>query len=331
MGTRSTTRILTRSDVANLLSVDDCLTAVESGFRAQGLGQAPPPGALGHHLAGGAFHMKVASMVTDRPWFAAKVNGNFFGNPAAGLPRIQGALVLIDAEFGTPLAVMDSIEITILRTAAATAVAAKHLSRDDARTVTVAGCGLQGRAHVRALARVRDIRAFHLYDSDQSAAVRLADELRSSVDAVLEPVGDFSAAARTSDIIVTCTPSRTAILGADDVASGAFVAGVGADSEEKQELDPHLLASSLVVTDSTAQCAAFGDLRYAIAAGLMTTTDVYAELAAIVAGTAEDPRHSGRTTVFDSTGTAIQDVASAAIVYERAVERGVGTTVNLAG
>ncbi len=325
------TRILTRSDVANLLSVDDCLTAVEGGFRAQGLGHAPPPGALGHHLAGGAFHMKVASMVTDRPWFAAKVNGNFFGNPAAGIPRIQGALVLFDAEFGTPLVVMDSIEITILRTAAATAVAAKYLSRDDAHTVTIAGCGLQGRAHVRALSRVREIRAFHLYDSDQSAAIRLAEELRDCVGAKLDPVSDFRAAARESDIVVTCTPSRTAILSTDDVAPGAFVAGVGADSEEKQELDPRLLASNIVVTDSTAQCAAFGDLRYAIAAGLMTTADVYAELAAIVAGTVPKPRDAGRTIVFDSTGTAIQDVASAAIVYERAVARGVGTAVNLAG
>ena len=324
------TRILTRSDVASLLSAADCLAAVEGGFRAQGLGQAPPPGALGHHVAGGAFHLKAASMVTDRPWFAAKVNGNFFGNPSAGLPRIQGALVLCDAEFGTPLAVMDSIEITILRTAAATAVAAKYLSRDDAHTVTIAGCGLQGRAHVRALAGVREIREFRLYDSDPSSAVRLADELGDSIGAAMEPVTDLRAAAHDSDIVVTCTPSRTAILGVADVAPGSFVAGVGADSDEKQELDPHLLASSLVVTDSTAQCAAFGDLRYAIAAGLMTATDVHAELAAIVAGTAVNPRDSGRTIVFDSTGTAIQDVASAAIVYARAVERGVGSEVDLA-
>lgn len=324
-------RILTRSDVANLLSADDCLAAVEGGFRAQGLGQAPPSGALGHHLVGGAFHMKVASMTTDRPWFAAKVNGNFFGNPAAGLPRIQGALVLCDAGCGTPLALMDSMEITILRTAAATAVATKYLSPDDAHTVTIAGCGLQGRAHIRALAGVRAVRTFRLYDSDPSAAARLADELRGSVHAAVEPVRDLRSAAHDSDIVVTCTPSRTAIVGADDVAPGAFVAGVGADSDEKQEIDPRVLASSIVVTDSTAQCASFGDLRYAIADGLMTTADVYAELAAIVAGTVPNPRASGRTIVFDSTGTAIQDVASAAIVYERALERDIGTTVNLAG
>jgi alanine dehydrogenase len=325
-----TTRILTRSDVASLLSVDDCLTAVEAGFLAQGLGQAPQPGALGYHLPDGAFHVKVASMTTDRAWFAAKVNGNFFGNPAAGLPRIQGALVLCDAARGTPLALMDSTEITVLRTAAATAVAAKYLSPDDAQTATIAGCGLQGRAHIRALARVRDVSTFRLYDSDPAAAARLADGLRDSVRASLEPVNDLGAAARDSDIVVTCTPSRTAILAADDVAPGAFVAGVGADSDEKQELDPRLLAAGLVVTDSTAQCASFGDLRYAIAEGLMTTADVFAELAAIVAEAVPNPRDMGRTIVFDSTGTAIQDVASAAIVYQRAVERGIGTTVNLA-
>jgi alanine dehydrogenase len=135
---------LSRSEVARLLSLDECIAAVEEAFRLQGEGRLQTPGILAMPSTGGGFHVKAAVMGR---WFAAKINGNFSGNPARfGLPAIQGMIYLADAVNGAPLAVMDSVEITILRTGAATAIAAKHLARGDSRVVTICGCGHQGLA-----------------------------------------------------------------------------------------------------------------------------------------------------------------------------------------
>src|SRR4051794_6557846 len=125
--------VLTRGDVASLLTLDDCIAAVEDAFRRVGTGEARPAGILGFPFAGGGFHVKVAAL-GDR--FAAKVNGNFSGNPARGLPAIQGAILLSDSGNGRLLAVLDSIEITILRTGAATAVAAKYLARPNSQVAS---------------------------------------------------------------------------------------------------------------------------------------------------------------------------------------------------
>jgi alanine dehydrogenase len=324
------TIVLTRSDVAGLLSLDHCIAAVEEAFRAHGLGRVTPPGALGHPVAGGGFHVKAASLALGRPYFAAKTNGNFTHNGERfGLPRIQGVIVLCDAEHGTPLALMDSIEITSLRTGAATAVAARHLARPDAAVATIVGCGVQGRVQLRALTRVRPLRKVHAYDATPEVARRFAADLAPELGIDIEAVTDLGPATRRSDVVVTCTPSRHPILGRPDVGPGTFIAAVGADSEEKQEIDPHLLASSAVVVDVLEQCATFGDLHHALAAGAMRPDDVRAELGQVVAGTKPGRLTDEETIIFDSTGTALQDVAAAAVVYERALELGVGYPTDL--
>jgi ornithine cyclodeaminase/alanine dehydrogenase-like protein (mu-crystallin family) len=125
-----TTLLLSRSDVERLLTPDECIAAVEDAFRRHAIGEIPAPSILGIHVEDGSFHVKAAQIALDRPYFAAKLNGNFPQNgPRHGLPTIQGVLILSDASDGTPLAVMDSMSVTALRTAAATAVAAKYLSR----------------------------------------------------------------------------------------------------------------------------------------------------------------------------------------------------------
>jgi len=129
----SGTLLLTRKDVSELLTLNDCVLAVEQAFRLQGEGRAPAPGVLGVHAQGGGFHIKAGTLPLSRKYFAAKANANFPGNPARGLPTIQGVVLLFDADNGQVLAAMDSIEITILRTGAATAVAAKYLARKDSR------------------------------------------------------------------------------------------------------------------------------------------------------------------------------------------------------
>src|SRR4051794_23974768 len=151
-----TTLLLSRSDVERLLTPDECIAAVEDAFRRHALGEIPAPGILGMHVTDGSFHVKAAQLTRERPYFAAKLNGNFPQNgPRRGLPTIRGVLILSDAENGAPLAVMDSMALTALRTAAATAVAAKYLSRETSKTVLICGCGGQAAAQLTALLRVR--------------------------------------------------------------------------------------------------------------------------------------------------------------------------------
>jgi len=327
--THSATLLLTRSDVASLLTLEDCIVAVENAFRLHGLSRVSAPKALGMPSTDGGFHIKAAMMELSFPYFVVKLNGNFFRNRERfAMPSIQGLIVLADARNGYPLAVMDSIEITVLRTAAATAVAAKYLARPECRVATICGCGTQGRIQLRALAKILALKRIYAFDVREESARDFAKELTPVLGLEIEAVSDLAAATLKSDICVTCTPARKFFLGKDLIAAGTFIAAVGADNEDKQELDPRLLASSTVVTDIREQCAEIGDLHHAIREGMMRLTDVHAELGEIVAG-----RKPGRTSheqiiVFDSTGTALQDVAAAAVVYERAVRQGVGARLS---
>jgi alanine dehydrogenase len=314
------TLLLRRRDVAALLDLDECMVAVEQAFRSHAEGRSLPPGVLSVRARHGGFHIKAAGLELTRPYFVAKVNGNFFRNRERfGMENIQGLIALCDAENGYPLAVMDSIEITILRTGAATGVAAKHLARADASVATIVGCGNQGRISLRALAAVRRIERAYAFDTDQEQAKRYADELSGELRIAVTAVRELSAGLRNSDICVTCTPSREPYLNQSDVVPGTFIAAVGADNEEKQELDPRLIAAGKVVVDSLDQCAVIGDLKLALRQGLMTKADVHAELGEVIAGRRAGRENDEEVIVFDSTGTALQDVAAAAIVYENAM------------
>jgi ornithine cyclodeaminase/alanine dehydrogenase-like protein (mu-crystallin family) len=239
-------------------------------------------------------------------------------------------IVLCDAEKGNPLAVMDSREITSLRTAAATAVAAKHLARPDSCTLTICGCGAQGRVQAHAIAAVCHLTQILAYDKNHELAVRLSHTLSDQLNIRVTPVSDLAAAAQQSDICVTCTTSREPLLGRDDVRAGTFIAAVGADNPEKQEIHPDLMARSKIVADLVEQCAAMGDLHHALKAGSIRRSDVHAELGEIVAGKKSGREDDDEIIVFDSTGMALQDVAAAALVYERALRDGVGARLQLA-
>lgn len=324
--------VLSRRDVLDLLTLPDCIAAVEQAFRLHAEGRTLGPGVLGVPAADGGFHIKAAGVVGERSYFAAKTNANFPKNPERfGLPTIQGTIVLADASNGVPLAIIESGSVTALRTGAATAVAAKCLARCDARTATIVGCGVQGELQLAAIAAVLPLERAWVLDTDYARAESMAARASASLRLRVEAAKDLRAALRESDVCVTCTPARGAFVMRADVAPGMFIAAVGADSQGKQELEAALVASVTLVVDVLDQCAEIGELQHALAAGLMTRSQVHAELADVVVG-----RHPGRTrddeiTVFDSSGTALQDVAAAIAVYEKARATGRGTEVKLNG
>ena len=322
---------LTSREVQNLLTLDDCIRAIERAFRLLGEGKAIPPAVLSVHGLEGGFHVKAGLLNLGANYFAAKVNGNFPENGARfGLPTIQGVIVLCDGEKGTPLAVMDSRDITSLRTAAATAVAAKFLARRDSRTVTICGCGNQGRVQLIALSGVRPLQAVFAYDKSQDLSSHFAREMGSRLKIAVTATDDLGAAIRESDICVTCTPSREPLVGLDCVRWGTFIAAVGADNPQKQELEPALMAKSKIVCDMLEQCAVMGDLRHALEAGAVSRSDVHAELGEIVAGKKPGRESDDEITIFDSTGMALQDVAAAATLYENVKKQKAGIRLSLA-
>jgi ornithine cyclodeaminase/alanine dehydrogenase-like protein (mu-crystallin family) len=326
------TRILTRAQVQALLGWDECIAAVENAFRLHAEGRSLPPGVLAVRAREGGFHVKAAGLELGRLYFAAKTNANFPDNPRQrGLPAIQGVIVLCDADDGRPLAVLDSMEVTIRRTAAATAVAARYLARADARSATICGCGVQGRAQLRALVRVLSLERAYAFDRDESVSRAFARDLTADLGFEVTPATDLASGLARSEVCVTCTPSRRPFLFREQVRPGTFIAAVGADSPDKQELDPRLMASAVVVTDGLEQCAAIGDLHHALEAGVLTRDGVYAELAELVIGRKPARHSSDEITIFDSTGTALLDVAAATVVYEKALAEGVGLSVAFGG
>ena len=313
------TLLLSRREVERLLTPDVCIAAVEDAFRRLAEGSVPPPGILGMHAGEGSFHVKAGFLTLDRPYFAAKLNANFPQNgPRHGLPTIQGAVLLSDASNGVPLAIMDSISITALRTAAATAVAARHLAPKECDSALIVGCGGQAAAQLQALLTVCKPRRVLAYDTDPSKARAFAASMRVEVGASL------AEAVAASRIVITCTTARRFLITRDMVRPGTFIAAVGADHEEKQEIEPRLLAAAKLVTDVTEQACRIGDLHHAIQAGVLTREAVHAELGEVVAGRKKGREREDEIIVFDSTGTGLQDVAAAIAVYRKAVDARAG-------
>ena len=323
--------LLNRRNVADLLTIDECIVGVEQAFRLHAEGKAPTPKVLGIHADNGGFHIKAGILGFERTYFVAKVNANFPGNSKQyGLPTIQGIIVVCDAMNGRLLALMDSIEITIIRTGAATAIAAKYLAPSDARIVTICGCGNQGRISLIALMKVRHLEKVFAFDIDKQQGEKFAQEFRQNLEVIVITANDLHSALAQSQICVTCTPSRKPFIHAEDIMPGTFIAAVGADSEEKQELFSDLIASNKVVVDVAEQSAGIGELHHAIQQGLITVSGIHAELGLIIAGKKVGRESDKEIIIFDSTGTALQDVAAAAIVYEKAVLKGIGLRMNFA-
>ena len=316
--------IITRRDIVRVMSSADFLNAVEQAFRAAAVGNAHSPHPMHLPAKRGGFHAKGASISLERDYVAVKVNGNFPGNPAElDLPTIQGAIILCDGSNGMVLAILDSIEVTLRRTAAASALAAQLLAKPDSETLLICGCGEQGRAHSDALRDILPIGRCLLWDCDRARAEALARKIDATV------VDELGSASLAADVIACCTTSRTPYLDVEMVSPGTFIAAVGADNPDKSEIAPRLMAAATVVTDVLAQCAEMGDLHHAIDAGTMTEADAYADLAQLLVGGKPTRNAPEEIIIFDSTGTGFQDVAASAAIYERCLAAGTSESTAL--
>ncbi|MGE6784472.1 ectoine utilization protein EutC [Ensifer adhaerens] len=322
-------RILTEAELRRIVPLDlDAIACVEQAFRALATKAVvmPPILRLDIPEARGEVDVKTA-YVPGLDGFAIKISPGFFDNPKIGLPSTNGLMVLLSAKTGLVEAVLlDNGYLTDVRTAAAGAVAARHLSRPDAAVAAVFGAGMQARLQLEALSLVRPIREARIWARDAAKAEAAAQELTARLGFPVGAEADGRAAVDGADVIVTTTPSETPVLWAEWLQPGQHVTAMGSDAEHKNEIEPGVITGAgLYVADSLKQTRRLGELHHAIEAGLVTEGTIFPELGEIIAG--HKPGRSGpeEITVADLTGTGIQDTAIATLAAARAASAGSGT------
>jgi ornithine cyclodeaminase/alanine dehydrogenase-like protein (mu-crystallin family) len=317
--------VLTRSDTLGLVSLENCIAAVEDAFGAAGRGETLSAHRLFVPSSDGAFHITAGGTSS---LLGVKVNGRFPPAAVGAGERVNGSLLLADATSGVPVALLDSMVVTGLRTAALTAVVVKHLARGDADVATVVGAGRQAHGQVQALRASMKVARLFVYDRLPKAAEDLAAKCRDDgIDATA--VANVEDALAETDVCVTITPATEAIVREQAVREGALVVALGADGPGKQELDPMLLAGSSVFVDVLEQAAAAGELQHALADGLIELADVRGDLGSVVAGYV-GRRSDTERIVFDGTGTALQDVVAGSLIVGAARAAGRGLEIELA-
>ncbi|MEZ4422324.1 MAG: ornithine cyclodeaminase family protein [Gemmatimonadota bacterium] len=316
---------LSRADVEAVdLPMTEIIEAVEGAFREKALGRTEMPPKPGIHPSRDGFIHAMPAYLSGTGGAGLKWVSAFPENRGRDLPQITGLIVLNDATTGLPLAVMDCTWITATRTAAASAVAARHLARPDATSVGIVACGVQGRTHLEALACLFGIERVHAYDHRRSNTERYKAEMEARLGLPITIVERAEDAVRDLDLVVTSGPIRKEpepVIEADWLAPGAFASAVDFDS---YWTGPAMAQMDVIATDDRAQMEYFRGLGY-----FKSTPAPHTELAELVSDA-----HPGRTdarqrTLAINLGLAIEDIVTAQRVVGRARERGIGVELPL--
>ncbi|RWY66394.1 ectoine utilization protein EutC [Rhizobium sp. WSM1325] len=322
--------ILTEAELRKVIALDrDAVDCVEAAFAALATKAVAMPPILRLDIPEyrGEVDVKTA-YVPGIEGFAIKISPGFFDNPKIGLPSTNGMMVLLSSRTGLVQALLlDNGYLTDVRTAAAGAVAAKHLSRENASVAAIFGAGMQARLQLEALTLVRPIREARIWARDSAKAQSVAAELAAKLGFSVTATPDARGAVTGADLIVTTTPSETPIIDAGWLEPGQHLTAMGSDAEHKNEIDPAAIAvADLYVADSLKQTRRLGELHHAIDGGLVADDAIFAELGQIVAGRTRGRTRKDQITIADLTGTGIQDTAIATLAFTRAGAANAGTT-----
>lgn len=317
------TLLLDNHTISSLLKMSEVIGAVEEAFIAWAEGRANMPPKAYLLVEHGDFRAMPAALsgCAGVKW----VNAHPL-NPSHNLPAVMAVLIYNDPETGYPLAIMDGTQITAYRTGATTAIASKYLARQDSHTLGIVGTGCQAYTQILAHAELFDLSSIRAFDVSTAALDRLIRSLprypieRCSLEDTV-----------SSDIVCTLTPSRAPIIKREWIVAGTHINAVGADAAGKEELDPSILKDALVVVDDVRQASAGGEINVPVTKGLFAVNEIYATLAEVLVGKKKGRMDDKVITVFDSTGVAIEDLAVAKRVFEKAQEIGGYPVVDLVG
>jgi alanine dehydrogenase len=304
---------------------------VEEAFRQHGLGnvQMPPKMYLDFpEYEGDLRIMPVERLGLDIS--GVKVVNVHPNNSKYGLPTVTATITLNSTKTGQPIAFMEAGLITNLRTGAAGGVAAKYLSRKDSSVVGLVGLGNQARTQLEALVLVRNIETVKIYDKSFAAEASFKNWVKKKLGIKVVMAGNLEETCNC-DILVTTTPVRKPIIKAEWIKPGTHINAIGADAMGKQELDPKILEWAKIVVDDYEQASHSGEINVPISSNEIGfgVNDIYATLGEIVCGESFGRGYTDEITVFDSTGLAIQDLSTAVLVYQKAVEQSIGLKLSL--
>lgn len=320
------TLLLTKEQVRGLIRMPDVITAVEDAFRAFSGGAVEQPPYMGLHLSqpGAEIDFKACYHSQAEQVSLKASSGGFRDNPGRfGLPNGMGTVLLFEGLSGALSCAMDGSLLTGFRTGAAGAVSVRALAREDARVLAMIGTGNQARMQIRAIREVMQIDRIHAWGRSPEGISALKADIEAEFGLPVMAEGSAQDAVAEADIVVTTTRASGIVLRADWLRPGTHVVAIGADQTGKQELDPQIFRHARIIADSRAQCVEKGEVQHAIRAGLVA--DVHAEIGEVLLGCKPGRESRDQITIFDSTGMAIQDTTTAALILRLAQARGIGT------
>ncbi len=298
----------------------DTIDAVETAFKGLALGEVvmPMPYIIDVHKHNGVWGVKSA-LINTQDVVAVKLSSGYFENPVKyNLPSITGVVVVADAKYGVPLAVMDASIITAYRTGAVAGVAAKYLARKESETATIFGAGVQGRTQLLALAEVLKLSEVRVYDVAPVYAKKFVKEMKEKTGLDIKKSSSVEEALKEVDVVSTATPSKTPYINLEWVPKGTHITTVGSDHKGKQELENRIYDVAKVVVDKR---------EVALEKDYLKPHQIYAELGEIVAGIKSGRTGPEEITVMDSSGLGIQDAAAGLVAYQLAKKKNIGTVV----
>jgi len=317
------TLLLNRNAVNTLMRMADVINVVEEAFRIWGEGKGNMPAKVYLPVEHGDFRAMPAALpgCAGIKWVNAHSQ-----NPSRNLPSVMATMIYNDPETGYPLAIMDATEITAYRTGAAAAIASKYLARRDSHTIGIIGAGYQAYTQILAHSELFSPISIKVFDISKVAVDRLINSLPgfSIKNCAIQEAAE-------SDIVCTLTPSHNPIIKKEWIIAGTHVNAVGADATGKEELDSSILKDAVVIVDDLEQASAGGEINVPIQKGIYTIREVYGTLAELVTGKKKGRTDNTVITVFDSTGIAIEDIAVAKFLFERAQQMGGYPSIDLIG
>lgn len=324
-------RLLNEAQVKTLLPMRDLIETMENALARFSAGDVLQPVRTVLTVGPTRAYFGVMPAYMPQPArLGAKLVTVFNGNEARGLPSHLATIVLLDADTGALAAILDGRYITEARTAAVSAVSARHLARVDATRLAILGTGVQARSHLEALTQVRTLRDVRVWSPRQASRERFVAEMAGHTPAQLSATGSAEEAVCGADLIVLVTSSPTPVVSSAWVADGAHVISVGACRPDQREMDPELVSRGRLFVDSrTAALVEAGDVVLGIREGRFGESHIAGEVGQVVLGRATGRTAASEVTIFKSLGMAVEDVVAADLVLGRAIEQGSGAELSL--
>jgi alanine dehydrogenase len=315
---------LNKNEVESLLDMKDTLKVVEGAFRQHGLKKVQMPPKLYLYFKNHNGDLRtMPGYLEEQDITGVKIVNVHPDNPKKGLPTVMALVILNSTKTGAPIAIMDGTHLTDMRTGAAGGVAVKYLARKNSKVVGFVGTGNQAKTQLLAINEVMDIEEIKATSISEKSTLEFKEEMEKRIGceiAVKKSIKEVC----NCDILITTTPSRDPIVMNEWIEEGTHINAIGADAPGKEELDPKILKRAKVVVDDISQALHSGEVNVPLSKKLITVKDICCELGEVIAGKKKARMKDSDITVFDSTGLAIQDVATADLVYRKALEKKIG-------